>query len=341
MAAQPEMPAVARSIKSWDEAVQAVRGRTAWFVTALAVIAVALFGATAIVVRPELSWKEDALRLAAAGIVGTIGVVLAVAIAYQASKTYMPVVVSLYDPPEALKKDLEQHPEGYLPPGSTSASYTGDAISARKIAQLRRDDLSAARLALARDPSNVALQKTVGVQELILSGAAAREQQFADAYRAILERARFEKVSDQRKLKTWVPVAGALVAALGVWYQLILATPKEADSTDSSSAGAVIAVLSRDETNPANTQLWATLGLDACQPVGPVVPTGILVAVTSGKGTSESPYTVTTLPATAKSSGCPALSFSTIDTVAPVVITKPTEIDITYVPGDSSPSPTS
>lgn len=335
------MPALAGNIKTWDQAIEAVRGRALWFVTALAVIAVALFGATAIIVRPPLSWEQDFWRLLWAGIVGSLGVIGAVSIAWAASATYQPVEVSLEDLPAKVKKRVNANALLYLPPPIQSVDELGttyaDAFRARWKA---REVLALAKERCDAAPEDAGRFITFEKAKSAFVEARARQLDLEAAVNKIIEEGRYQAVEDQRKLPGWVGLVGAAVATLGIWYQLMLASPPE-DSKESTTAGGgmSIGVLVRDTTNEANTQLWTTLDLDLCVPVRPEPPDSILVLVSSGSGTREDPYKVTTLPETAVGAGCRAKSFTVFGDVAAVVTTKAEEVTITYTPATPTPSP--
>lgn len=168
--------------------------------------------------------------------------------------------------------------------------------------------------------------------QLLLDGARQRQRDFDGVLPAVLDQARFEEVRNQRRLPWWVALVAALVGVCGIGYQLLLTTPKQADSSGAQGSGAEVAILVRDEQNPANERLFAQLGLAACLPRTPSTPAGILVVVSSGAGTPEDPYKVTTLPQTAAGPGCPALTFNAIDAVARVVRAEPAQVEISYAP---------
>ncbi|AKU16916.1 hypothetical protein [Luteipulveratus mongoliensis] len=121
-------------------------------------------------------------------------------------------------------------------------------------------------------------------------------------------------------------MAALVAAAGGIGYQLLLATPKDADASPAPAAR--VGELVRTNT-PAGQELWKALNLAPCQADSTAK---IAVAISGGKGTQADPYVVSTLP-TAR---CAARTFTVVNEVA--LVSVPTKTVITYEPAASPTS---
>lgn len=317
----------------WKEAAEGVRTTVKWLVTALAAVGAVMF-AKGFVTTPQLSWEDDTTQLVAAWVVGSLGVLGLGWLLYQAVQVLRPHAPELGNLPAGYVAMVDAAPSFYLPRTCDDVetfrrrlaalrSHAGEAARS-----LRQAQLALAEAIEAHGPSSPQAQEA---QET-LSAATASHDSIAEgllvyerAKTDLLDRAGYWTSSHELSFSTGSMVGAAVLAAVGgIGYQLLLAAPDDAGEADPPSPPAVGELVLNDPV--AGRALWDQLGLAGCQ--ARASTPRIAVVVSSGKGTSEDPYTVSTLPAR----GCRAQTFTVVDAVARVSV--PATVSISYTADD-------
>lgn len=294
-------------ISRWTVAAADTRATAKWMIGSLASAAALIFGASAIVSRPSLSWTQDRCQLLTALAAGTLGLVSVILLIGLTAAVLTPVKISLETLPKEMLGDLDAAAATRLPSGSGSyaeflANYRKyTAVAARLAGRLAGLDGTGSHSTKERD------------QVAKLHEAAQRNVEiYTRAAESYLNQAEFYSVSGVFKRRRWLTLALAIGAALGaLGFQLALASGP-AKLPKASELAYLIPPQSPNE-------LWDRLDLDACV-VGKKVP----VLIAGGNGSIENPYSLTVLKADER---CVPKSFElrsdalTIEKPEPVTIT--------------------
>jgi hypothetical protein len=267
-------------ISRWTVAAADTRGTAKWMIGSLASAAALIFGASAIVSRPSLSWSQDRCQLLTALAAGTLGLVSVIFLIGLTAAVLTPVKISLEHVPKEMLADLDAAPATRLPSGS--GTYAEFLTNYREYATL------AARLAgrLARLDGTGSHDSKERAQVAKLRDAAQHNVEvYTRAAESYLNQAEFYSVSSIFSRRRWLTLVLAIGAALGaLGFQLALAT-----GSDKAAKAPELAYLIPPQSP---SELWDRLDLGACV-VGKKVP----VLITGGNGSSENPYSVTVLKA--------------------------------------------
>lgn len=325
---------------AWATGSEGLRSTVKWMVAALAAIGGVLF-AKGLVTVPTLSWKEDWIQLVAAAVCGTASLLAIGWLLLLAVDLVRPTVYALTRLPDGYEGEIANDVRGHLPSDCTNfEEYKGkldDVLTATAGLRANRDR-KRTQLDIAKDrfpakaPEVHQAQADLAVAERDYQFSKSRLAVYAKTRETILARAEYwsEATLFTRK-RTGMVIAAVVAAAGGILYQLALATPKDAeeDNGDGLSASpAVVGTLTRLD-NEAGQQLWKALRLADCQtnPATASVP----VVISSGTGTPDDQYVVTTLASTK----CVPQTFRVISDAATVVKNEAL-VTITYTP---SPDP--
>ena len=334
---------------SWISATKEVRSTAKWVIVALAATATAVIGTTQLLARPTLSWSDgsDRRQLLAAWVLGSIAVGTIVWLILIVSEVLRPTRVTLRTLPAELVNEIDSNPRAYLPDQSnTFAEFRTKLVTRRQEYGGFQDELRKAKDELDSSPKNSheavdAQQKFDSLTKLVET-ARINDQRYTATARDLLELAGFMRVeqlsSGQRFL---IGVLGVVAAATGIGFQLVLSEPAQqpavkADS-DSTSPGHVAYLVKPIPGTPGAT-LWAALALGSCEAGGGRVP----VVVSSGKGSPESPWSVTTV---AVNTACAVKTFPVESRVLTLDLPNPQEVSVTVTSTPASkqtvPTPSS
>lgn len=324
--------------RDWAKASGEVRTTVKWLISALAAVGAMLF-AKGIVSTPALSWTQDRAQLVWALVCGVLALLGIGSLITMAVRLLRPTMYGLLDLPADFRSLVEKHPGEYLPSGvRTMTDFERQYRRAQRAVfaseQIIKELTIAADSQAAGPPAGSAagssaetLKKAKASRAVLVHNWAV----FRQAKESLLERAEYHtQISGLSRLRLLALVAaGVLAATGGIGYVLALSTPAEDASSTSTPARPVIGELVRNDT-PAGQQLWNALRLSDCQAT-PGTPR-VAVVIASGTGSTNDPFSVTTLP----TATCRAVTFPVINEVATVV--RPAGLTVTYTPAPS-PSP--
>lgn len=267
-------------ISRWTVAAADTRATAKWMIGSLASAAAIIFGASAIVSRPSLSWTQDRCQLLTALAAGTLGLVCVIFLIGLTAAVLTPVKITLENVPKEMLGDLHAAAATRLPSGSrTYAEF---------LTNYRNYSTMAARLAgrLARLDGTGSHASKERAQVAKLHDAARHNVEvYTRAAESYLNQSEFYSVSSIFKRRRWLTLTLAIGAALGaLGFQLALAT-----GPDKAPNAPELAYLIPPQSP---SELWDQLDLGACV-VGKRVP----VLIAGGNGSTENPYVVTVLKA--------------------------------------------
>ncbi|BDV31425.1 hypothetical protein [Microbacterium terricola] len=297
----------------WSAATKEARETIKWLATAIGAAAALVFGAGPLLTTTELDiaswppWRTVVCLVAA--VVGVVGVVLVI---WSLLKALTPEALTLDQLPPSTVRRLED---------SAETSFPGDISS---IAQLKQR-FGVYRVAIFELGKKEALA-TTDAERKILGELIAKNRDNLKKLRevedAILEQGAFE-LTRSKVTDLLAPVlAGSALAVIGVVaYQLAMSGPTDPPAAAASDQiGRLV-----DNGSIASTRLWTALDLSACEVDAGSIP----VLVSGGSGTSEDPYSVTTIPAR---TACAVVSFTVTDDVANVVLPEVEKVTVTVTP---------
>ena len=351
----------------WKESTESVRTTVKWLVTALAAVGAVMF-AKGFVTTPKLSWEDNRGQLGLAWVVGSVGVLAVGWLLYQAVQVLRPSAPELGNLPGGYKNLVNSQPQFYLPGDCPdfdtflkklnavrrhARSAAGQFDQANSALEVSKSALAAAKVALdaagaAKPPDQAAIaaaqaelkatqdavkgpQKKFDQTQLADKAARAAQVVYEDSRKTLLDRAGFWMAANELTLSAWPMVLAATLAAVGgIGYQLLLATPDADEDEAAKPTPPAIGTLMQTDTD-ASRLLWDQLDLTGCSADADAA--GIPVVVSSGKGTTADPYTVSTLTTPT----CTAQTFTVIDDVAKVTV--PTKVTIVYSTVAPCPSP--
>ncbi|MGY2744457.1 hypothetical protein ACQCSU_11365 [Pseudarthrobacter sp. O4] len=334
-------PVINLSVESpaWRDAAEAVRTTVKWLVAAFAVVGALMF-AKGFITTPKLSWNENGPQLISAGFLGLLGLVGIGVFLYKAVRMLRPTVYDLNDLDPQFAALVDVPGNGYLPEGITNLENFKEeftrarhsVISARAQRDTARSQLKEAEE--SSPPNSDAVKKAKEELEWwqeVLAQVLRSFNTLKTVRARLLNKAEYWKAGTAFDNEGKVLVVAALVAAFGgIGYQLALATPDEpAKTANSSPAAPTVGELIRSDS-ASGRELWEQLGLSRCQAAQDAAR--IAVIVSSGDGSSQKPYVVSTIPTVT----CPGQTFTVIDPVARVSL--PVKRDIVYTP-DATTSP--
>lgn len=305
-------------LSSWDEAIAAVRTRAKWLLAVIAAVAVFLFGSGPLITRPELSWGENADQLVLAAVFAALGLGILAILAFKVAEVFTPEVSSLATLDADTLTHFEANREEYLGPRATAAPPQ----------QQLRD---ANQTVLALERGLAALPTDQRDQRAALEGALRearlRQADVATGVEALLELDRFHRVRRHRTLKPAAFLLGFLALLSGVLFQLTLAAVPEEDDGGGDAGGEAVAAgtvarLTLPGGDAGAAAVWEALGLAVCAGGD---DGGVVVVVAGGTGTTESPYTVQTVPE-AVGPDCPRVRFTVVE---PLLVLTPVPEEVT------------
>lgn len=324
---------------AWRDAAEAVRTTVKWLVAAFAVVGALMF-AKGFITTPKLSWEDNRTQLLWALLLGVLGLLAIGYFLFKAVTMLRPAVYDLHDLGASLPKFIAIVNNGqdkYLPEGVSNfdqfrAAY-GTARRSVVSASDNRDQASRAlKRAKEENPPNADIIKKAEEELEWWEDIVVKTRRSFNAMKTVrtglLNKAEYWNSSTAFDRNGLRMVIAALVAAVGgIGYQLALATPDEsANAKVSSPAAAVVVGELIGNDSAASSALWEELGLSRCQ--ADVNFMKIAVIVTSGNGSTQDPYVVSTIPTQA----CPVQTFAVIDAVARVSLPGKTEISYTPAP---------
>ncbi len=318
---------------TWVTASAELRTTARWLITALAAVAVVIFGAGPVIARPSLNFENDWLQLVIAGLIGSAGLIGIGMLIFGVSRVFLPVEMSLDDLPRELLRRIDSPlASSLLPAGVVTLEAFRDRLAALRTSvveipdKIEEQEQRADQATKANDPQAYRqATEAANAYRTALDDTRANAATYEAVRSDLIDRGAYTKLSrifaDQRT-SLWT---GALLAGVGgLGFQLALTSAAAGDGSSDTPPPIEIAVLS--VASDRSTEFWSTYGLQACE----TVPGQIPVLVTGGDGTAASPYNLETIPQGVGDGAtkCPSLAFTADPAVFNVVMPKTQEITI-------------